>query len=70
MDINPILSKPVKRPHFVDPSSSVDVVHGKRDHLLSVGIALIHGANHNDPARFASPGYQQVMQSAFTQSPF
>lgn len=70
MDINPILSKPVKRPHFIDPSTCVDVVHGARDNLLSVGIALIHGANHNDPARFESPSYQQIMRSAFTHSGF
>jgi cyanobactin biosynthesis protein (PatB/AcyB/McaB family) len=67
MDINPILSRPVKRPHFVDPSTCVDVVHGARDHLLTVGIALMHGANYNDPAPFESPGFEQVMRSAFMQ---
>jgi cyanobactin biosynthesis protein (PatB/AcyB/McaB family) len=70
MDIRPILSKPVTRPHFVDPSTCVDVENGKLEHLLSVGIALIHGANHNDPAPFVSPSYQQVMSSAFTRSGF
>lgn len=70
MDINPILSKPVKRPHFVDPSTCVDVVHGTRDHLLAVSIALIHGANYNDPAPFEWPGSEQVMSSAFTRWSF
>jgi cyanobactin biosynthesis protein (PatB/AcyB/McaB family) len=67
MDINPILSKPVRRPHFVDPSTCVDMVNGERDHIFEVGIALIHGANYNDPAPFELPGFEQVMRSAFTQ---
>lgn len=70
MNINPIHSRPVKRPHFVDPSTCVDVMHGTRDHLLSVGMALIHGANYNDPAPFEWPGAQQVMSSASTQRRF
>ena len=70
MNINPILSKPVKRPHFVDPSTCVDVVHGTRDQLLRVGIQLVHGANYNDPAAFAWPNPQQVMSSAFTRWSF
>jgi cyanobactin biosynthesis protein (PatB/AcyB/McaB family) len=66
MDINPILSRPVKRPHFVVPSTCVDVVHGTVEQLTSVAIKLVHGANYNDPAPFESPPYQQVMRSAFT----
>jgi cyanobactin biosynthesis protein (PatB/AcyB/McaB family) len=65
MDINPILSKPVKRPHFVVPSTCVDVVHGTPDNLIAMAIRLIHGANYNDPAPFESPAYQEVMSSSF-----
>jgi cyanobactin biosynthesis protein (PatB/AcyB/McaB family) len=66
MDINPILSRPVKRPHFVVPSTCVDVVHGTFEQLTSVAIQLVHGANYNDPAQFESLPYQLVMNSAFT----
>ncbi|MES2057564.1 MAG: cyanobactin biosynthesis system PatB/AcyB/McaB family protein [Pseudomonadota bacterium] len=65
MDIKPILSKPVTRPHFVDPSTCVDLMNGAQADLLSIGILLIHGANYNDPAPFVSPSYEQVMSSAF-----
>ena len=64
MDINPILSRPVKRPHFVDPSTCVDLVHGNVDDLFSTSLALVHGANYNDPAPFEWPGAGQVMSSA------
>lgn len=64
MNIQPILSRPVKRPHFVDPATAVDVIHGTEEQRLSLGVLLIHGANHNDPAPFVSPNYQQVMASA------
>ncbi|MGR3624366.1 cyanobactin biosynthesis system PatB/AcyB/McaB family protein [Pseudophaeobacter sp.] len=65
MALFPILSKPVSRKlfDFVDPTTCVDVWHGEEDHLISVAIHLIHGANYNDPAVFQSPGYQQVMRS-------
>jgi len=43
MDINPILSRPVKRPHFVVPSTCVDVVHGTVEQRISVAIELVHG---------------------------
>jgi cyanobactin biosynthesis protein (PatB/AcyB/McaB family) len=66
VNINPILSKPVKRQHFVDPSTCVDMVHGTRDDLITVAIGLIHGANYNDPAPFEWPGAEQVMSSACT----
>ena len=64
MDLYPILSKPVTRPHSVEPSTCVDVMYGTRDQLISVAIALRHGANYNDPAPFQSPQYQQVTSSA------
>ena len=67
ININPILSRPVKRPHFVDPSTCVDVVHGRLEDRVSLAIALIHGANYNDPAPFEWPGAEQVMSSAFAQ---
>lgn len=70
MDINPILARPVKRPHFVVPGTCVDVVHGTVGELLSVAIQLVHGANYNDPAPFRPPPYQQVMNSGFTPGSF
>jgi cyanobactin biosynthesis protein (PatB/AcyB/McaB family) len=59
----PVLAKPVTRPHFVDPSSCVDLEHGK-DYVPVVWMKLIFGANYNDPPSFRYPGYRQVMSSA------
>lgn len=57
---------PVKRPHFVQPASCVDVVHsslpGRKD-LIRILLDLRHGANYNDPAAFANRSYNQVMHS-------
>ena len=64
MDLYPILSNPVKRPDVFDPSTCVDVMHGTHDNLVSLAIALVHGANYNDPAPFESRQYQQVTSSA------
>lgn len=66
MDLFPVLAKPVSRRifDFVDPTSCVDVLQGEEDHLISLAIKLVHGANFNDPAPFLPPGYQQVMRSS------
>ncbi|MDD1534726.1 MULTISPECIES: cyanobactin biosynthesis system PatB/AcyB/McaB family protein [unclassified Bradyrhizobium] len=70
VNINPILSRPVKRPHFVDPSTCVDVVHGRPGDLISLAISLIHGANYNDPAPFEWAAPEQVISSAFVHRRF
>ena len=62
----PTLSPPVKRPHFVQPSTAVDVVSGDVEHLVSIRMDLLHGANYNDPAAFAYRTYGQVMTSQVT----
>lgn len=59
----PILSPPVKRPHFVEPSTAVDVEHGRVEDLVAIRMDLLHGANYNDPAVFANRSYNQVMTS-------
>lgn len=70
MNINPILSRPVKRPHFVDPLTCVDLQNGPLDHVLAVALELLHGANYNDPAPFGWPGPEQVMNSASPGGPY
>ncbi len=51
---------PVKRPHFIQPHEAVDVEHGDGEDLVSIRIALQHGANWNDPAYFQMPPYAQT----------
>jgi cyanobactin biosynthesis protein (PatB/AcyB/McaB family) len=48
----PNLSPPVKRPELVHPHRTVDVHHGTPAELFAIRMALIHGANYNDPASF------------------
>jgi cyanobactin biosynthesis protein (PatB/AcyB/McaB family) len=60
----PILAKPVTRPHFVDPSTCIDLEHGGENDIKHVWLELVFGANYNDPAPFRYPGYGQVMSSA------
>jgi len=48
----PVQAPPVKRPELVQPHLAVDVEHGDPEDLFAVRMALLHGANHNDPAAF------------------
>lgn len=59
----PYLSPPVKRPHFVQPASAVDVENGRVEDLVGIHMDLLHGANYNDPAAFEYRSYKQVMCS-------
>jgi len=60
----PIISKPVTRPHHVDPSSCVDLDYGTKEVRNHLQAQLVLGANYNDPAQFRQQGYGQVMHSA------
>jgi cyanobactin biosynthesis protein (PatB/AcyB/McaB family) len=59
----PILAKPVTRPHFVDPSTCIDLEHGEKNDIRLAWLELVFGANYNDPASFRYPTYRQVMSS-------
>lgn len=59
----PYLSPPVKRPHFVQPASVIDVENGSIEDLVHIRMDLLHGANYNDPAVFEYRSYKQVMTS-------
>jgi cyanobactin biosynthesis protein (PatB/AcyB/McaB family) len=61
----PIQAPPVTRPELIEPHRAVDVVHGTPDQLVAVRVLLTHGANFNDPAPFALPGYQRLRTSAW-----
>lgn len=50
MDIFPIQSPPVTRPHLVQPWTTVDVNEGTIRELLGVYMHLTHGANYDDPS--------------------
>jgi cyanobactin biosynthesis protein (PatB/AcyB/McaB family) len=50
MNIFPILSPPVTRPHLVQPWSTVNVTEGTIGDLVSVYMHLTHGANYDDPS--------------------
>ncbi len=52
LSLLPIQSPPVKRGEIVQPHRAVDVNHGSPEALFAVRMALLHGANYNDPAAF------------------
>ncbi|HEY9803086.1 cyanobactin biosynthesis system PatB/AcyB/McaB family protein [Anabaena azotica] len=60
----PSLSPPVKRPHFIQPASSVDLEKGRDEDKISILLDLLHGANYNDPAAFQYRSYKQIMTSS------
>ncbi|AFY58673.1 hypothetical protein Riv7116_6331 [Rivularia sp. PCC 7116] len=61
----PYLSPPVKRPHFMQPATSVDLENGRLEDLVHIRMDLLHGANYNDPAAFEYRSYNQVMTSRY-----
>ena len=60
----PVLSPPVKRPDVIEPSLTVEVVHGDAEELIAMRMRLLHGANYNDPPAFANRSFNQVMYSS------
>lgn len=64
----PILSPPVKRPHFIQPALCVDLENGSAEDLVSIRMDLLHAANYNDPPAFANRSFSQVMHSSVSQS--
>ncbi|AFZ08003.1 hypothetical protein Osc7112_3649 [Oscillatoria nigro-viridis PCC 7112] len=64
----PVLSPPVKRPHFIQPALCVDVEEGLTDDLVHIRMDLLHGANYNDPSAYANRSLNQVMYSSASQS--
>lgn len=64
----PLLSPPVKRPHFIQPAICVDLEHGSLDDLVHIRMDLLHGANYNDPPAFANRSFDQVKHSSACQS--
>ncbi len=57
----PKQTPPLKRPHFIQPFSAVDVENGDPDDLLGIRMDLLHGANYNDPPPF---DYRRVKQQS------
>lgn len=64
----PVLSPPVKRPHFVQPALCVDLEDGLPEDLVHIRMDLLHGANYNDPSAYANRSFSQVMHSSASQS--
>lgn len=60
----PNLSPPVKRPHFTQLSSNVDMVNDRVKDFVTIPMSLLHEINYNDPAIFEYRSYKQVMTSA------
>jgi cyanobactin biosynthesis protein (PatB/AcyB/McaB family) len=60
----PKQSPPVRRPELVDPHRTVDVARGTPEQLIAMRMRLMHGANFNDPAPFAFPGYVRMKLSS------
>ncbi|MDZ8025081.1 MAG: cyanobactin biosynthesis system PatB/AcyB/McaB family protein [Nostoc sp. DedQUE01] len=64
----PVLSPPVKRPHFVQPALCVDLENGDPEDLVHIRMDLLHAANYNDPSTFANRNINQVMHSCASPS--
>lgn len=62
----PKQTAPIKRPHFIQPATCVDVENGSVESLVSIRMKLLHGANYNDPSAYALRSYNQVMHSGVT----
>ena len=48
---------PVRRGELIVVHRCVDVHHGTPEQLVTVRLALTHGANYNDPAYFSKGDY-------------
>ncbi len=59
----PIQSAPVDRGEVIHPHRAVDVEHGDPEALFAIRMALLHGANYNDPAAI-SPRWMQRQAGA------
>jgi cyanobactin biosynthesis protein (PatB/AcyB/McaB family) len=53
----PILSSPVLRPDLSRPWTTVDLVGGSVESLVSVYMHLTHGANYDDPGSWQSTNF-------------
>jgi cyanobactin biosynthesis protein (PatB/AcyB/McaB family) len=64
----PNLAPPVRRPQLVEPHRTVDLdpSHYRYDQLRDVKLALVLGANFNDPPGVAFPTYQRMEVSSCT----
>jgi cyanobactin biosynthesis protein (PatB/AcyB/McaB family) len=62
----PNLAPPVRRPQLVEPHRTVDLdpSHYLPSQLAAVKLALLHGANFNDPPSVAFPTYQRMEVSS------
>jgi len=56
----PVQSPPVKRPHLVHPHECVDVEHGETAELVAIRLALLHGANYNDPQAWRAHTFDRM----------
>lgn len=55
----PKQAAPIKRPEVVLPHTTVDIVNGDPEDLFYVRLALLHGANYNDPAALSERALQE-----------
>lgn len=53
----PKQAAPVKRPSLIQPHTTVDILHGTQEDLISIRMALLNGANFNNPAPFEATLY-------------
>lgn len=60
----PNQTPPIRRPELIQPHRCVDVVRGTPEQLIAMRMRLTHGANINDPQRFAYPSYERMTTSA------
>jgi cyanobactin biosynthesis protein (PatB/AcyB/McaB family) len=48
----PPQSRPVRRPDLIVIHRTVEVYHGTPEQLVGIRLAMMHGANYNDPAHY------------------
>ena len=63
-DYTPKQSAPVNRREVIQPYTTVDVLHGPDvESLVQIRMALLHGANYNNPAAWRVPSYNSLKTS-------
>ena len=56
----PPQNPPVQRPYLYRPHEVLELEHGGPNELIATRMALLHGANFNDPHYFEWPSVERM----------
>ena len=60
----PPFQAPAKRPELINASTTIRLEGGSPLNTFESLVALVHGANYNDPQRFVARNYHQLRRSS------